>query len=284
MNIKNTIIAVTACLVAFCAKPDEYVYSENTHAIVKVDTVSTNVLIAVPWTFYTPDNSATTNLPINRLVKPECLDDGDLLLNVTQTNPQKYQAWMLVKENGIGAWMPTISVDKSNPEMKSVSWEVPNAVTSAELPIPRGIGLWVIRTNPKDNAGNWKPIFLYGQWAKSPAKVEVLGGIGMTNAVMIAQPDCSRSTSINEDMTWDFVGNKDTLSVPNGTDAWDLCLWDATEGKWYTSGTKDVEMKIGTKIRIMHQTYRVYDISVPPGRGFWYIRRDVDGNCVINWN
>lgn len=125
-------------MVAFCAKPDGYVYSENTHAIVKVDTVSTNVLIAVPWTFYTPDNSATTNLPINRLVKPECLDDGDLLLNVTQTNPQKYQAWMLVKENGIGAWMPTISVDKSNPEMKSVSWEVPNAVTSAELPIPRG--------------------------------------------------------------------------------------------------------------------------------------------------
>lgn len=70
---KNLIAAlvVLAVLGVRAAEGENYVYSSNAHAIVKVNTFSTNVLIAVPWTFYTPTGSSDTNLPINRLVKPE---------------------------------------------------------------------------------------------------------------------------------------------------------------------------------------------------------------------
>lgn len=208
-----------------------------------------------------------------------------MLLSVTQTNPQKYQSWMLAKEGGIGTWEPAISVEKANADMKSGLVQKEGQISfgaGAEDPVLRGIGLWLIRTKPKDAKGDWKPIYLYGQWTKAPAEVSVAGGVGVTNAVMVAYPACTKAVAINE-MNWDFVGAKDSLSVPNGTDAWDLCLWDATAGKWYTTYTEDIEKKVGTKVKIVHQTHKRYDISVPAGCGFWYVRRDVAGDCKISW-
>ena len=284
---KNLIAAlVVLAVLGVRAEGEGYVYSSNAHAIVKVNTFSTNVLIAVPWTFYTPTGSSDTNLPINRLVKPEGLDDGDMLLNVTQTNPQKYQSWMLVKQNGIGTWEPAISVEKSNADLKASLIAKEQQVTfgaGAEDPVPRGIGLWLVRTNPKDGAGNWKPVYLYGQWTKAPAEVSVAGGVSVTNAVMIAYPACTKAIRVNEDMKWDFVGAKDTLSIPNGGDAWNMARWNTSVGKWGTEKITRVEKTYGTRKVVVTTSGWDYDISVPAGCGFWYIRRDVAGDCKISW-
>ena len=286
--MKKSLIAALVVLVALGvrAEGESYVYSSNAHAIVKVNTFSTNVLIAVPWTFYTPTGSSDTNLPINRLVKPEGLDDGDMLLNVTQTNPQKYQSWMLIKKDGIGTWQPAVNVEKANADVKASLIERKGQVSfgaGAEDPVQRGIGLWLVRTNPKDVSGNWKPVYLYGQWTKAPAEVSVTGGAGATNAVMIAYPACTKAIRINEDMKWDFVGAKDTLSIPNGGDAWDMAVWDASVGKWGVEKITEEVMTFGKRKVVVQTSGWDYDISVPAGCGFWYIRRDVAGDCKISW-
>lgn len=286
---KNLIAAlVVLAVLGVRAEGESYVYSSNSHAIVKVNTFSTNVLIAVPWTFYTPTGSSDTNLPINRLVKPEGLDDGDMLLSVTQTNPQKYQSWMLVKDkDGIGTWESAISVEKSNADLKASLIDKEKQVSfgaGAEDPVLRGIGLWLVRTNPKDGAGNWKPVYLYGQWTVAPAEVSVAGGVGVTNAVMIAYPACTKPVRVNEDMTWDFVGANDTLSIPNGGDAWNMAVWNPSVGKWGMQKTERVVVKQVGSVKIYgNKTTWNYDISVPAGCGFWYIRRDVAGDCKISW-
>ena len=287
--MKKHQIAVLAVFAAFgvCAAEGDCVYSSNAHAIVKVETFSTNVLIAVPWTFYTPTGSSDTNLPINRLVKPEGLDDGDMLLNVTQNTPQKYQSWMLIKDkDGIGTWTSVISIENANADVKASLIQKEQQISfgaDAESPVSRGIGLWLVRKNPKDGSGNWKPVYLYGQWTKAPASVTVKGGAGVTNAVMIAYPACTKAVKINEDMTWDFVGSKDTLSIPNGGDAWNMAVWNPSEGKWGMEKVTEEVRTFGKRTVIVQTSSWDYDITVPAGCGFWYIRRDVAGDCTISW-
>lgn len=269
-GLKTFVLAVAAISLLPGEAAEGSVYSSNIHGIVKVESQSTNVLIAVPWTFYTPDGSPTTNLPIDHLVKPDTLDDGDMLLDVTSTHPQEYKAWMLIKdpETHVGKWEPAITVNNGATSLLAETQFVSKVEANVDSAIARGCGLWLVRTNPKDDQGNWKSFYLYGQWATNVASVTVGGQVGDDpNAIMIAHPFCTQALDVNNDVSWKDLGvyEKDTLSLPNGTDAWDLALWDGDEKKWYIS--KSVRVGRGTR------TSRVYDLTVPAGHGFWYIRR-----------
>lgn len=98
----------TGSLTAFAA-----VFSTKTHAVVRVEANATNVLIAVPWSAYTQDGSGGTALPVNHLVRPTNLEDGDMLLSVTAAND--YSAWMLLKDaSGVGHWEAATTVQSKN--------------------------------------------------------------------------------------------------------------------------------------------------------------------------
>ena len=245
-----------------------YVRSANIHAMVKVEAASTNVLIAVPWTGYTQDGSPSVNLPVNRLVRPLGLSEGDMLLNIVDS--RVYEAWMLMPENETeGArlvWTPATSVVDSNPSgAKSVGSIISEKEPAVDRPIPRGTGLWLLRTDPQTEDEEWKPFYLFGQWTKGGALVKIDGGTTGTNSVMVAHPGCTRDLAINTDIRWDGVSAEDTLSIPNGTDAASVALWDAAEGKWWKSKT----VRSGRRVI----SSRDYDITVPAGQGFWYTRR-----------
>lgn len=249
--------------------------SSNTHGIVKVETATTNVLIAVPWNFYTPTAETVTNLPVDHLVWPKNLDDGDMLMMVTPRALQSgsnYETWMLTRPavkggnagDAAGTWVPALTASAGG-----------DSQAEAADAVARGLGLWLIRQNPKDNAGNWKPFYLYGQYVTDAASVQVSGGSSAAaNPVMIANPYC-QELSVNADVTWSGVGADDTLSIPNGTDAWDLALWDASQQKWYVSKS----VRQGRKV----VTSKNYNLSVPAGHGFWYIRRTT-GAITITFN
>lgn len=244
----------------------KYVSSANFHASVKVDAATTNVLIAVPWTFYTPDGSSSSNLPVNRLVRPVNLCPGDMLLNVRDS--KVFESWMLVVadyDKEVLEWVAAKSIT-GNTRVPSDKVDLEDK-PSAEKPIPRGTGLWLVRTNPQTEGGEWLPFYLYGQWAKGGALVTVDGPAeGMEeNAVMIAHPGCMRELVINSDIRWQGVEAGDTLSIPNGTDAPDLAEWDVEKGQWWISKT----VRDGRRVISVQD----YDITVPAGQGFWYVRR-----------
>jgi len=241
-------------------------WSSNTHAHVRVTANSTNVLIAVPWTAYTKDGSESEPLPITKLVRAENLDDGDMLMSVKHGNT--YESWMLRKdEAGVGTWQAAVSVQESGAKSSAKGGKsyISSTPANAQLPVERGIGLWLLRQVPKDEKGSWKPFYLYGQYAKGSAKVSIEGVSSDAEAVMVANPVCTRALSLNGDITWSNVAAGDTLSIPNGSDAWDLCIWDANKGQWYVSKTE----RVGRGVK----TTRNYALTIPAGHGFWYIRR-----------
>ena len=261
-------VELVRCPVAKITFKQLYVRSANFHASVKVEANTTNVLVAVPWTFYTPDGSPSSNLPVNHLVRPANLNEGDMLLKVV--NSKVYESWMLVpgnEESSSLRWVAATTVSERAPvEAQVVSNRVSDVKPSEDKPIPRGSGLWLIRTEPKVDE-DWKPFYLYGQWTKGGALVKVEGpASGETaNTVMVAHPGCVRDLAINGDIRWEGVDASDTLSLPNGTDAWFLCSWDAAKGQWYTSKAE----RVGRATRYT----RDYDLTVPAGHGFWYVRR-----------
>lgn len=244
----------------------KYVSSANFHALMKVDTATTNVLIAIPWTFYTPDGSPSSNLPVNRLVRPVNLFPGDMLLNVRDS--KVYESWMLVVDDydkELLKWVAAESIT-GNTRVPSDKVDLEDK-PSAEKPIPRGTGLWLVRTNPQTESGEWLPFYLYGQWAKGGALVTVDGPAegAEDNAVMIAHPGCTRPLDINKDIRWLGVDDEDTLSFPTGTDAQDVAHWDVAKGQWW----KTKSVRDGRRVISVQD----YDITVPAGQGFWYVRR-----------
>ena len=261
-------VELVRCPVMKIAFRQLYVRSANFHASLKVEANTTNVLIAVPWTFYTPDGSPSSNLPVNRLVRPVNLSEGDMLLKVVDS--KVYESWMLMPGNEAGSslrWVAARTVSERAPvEAQAVSNRVSDVKPAEDKQIPRGSGLWLIRTEPKVDE-DWKPFYLYGQWTKGGALVKVEGpASGETaNTVMVAHPGCARDLAINGDIRWEGVDASDTLSLPNGTDAWFLCSWDAAKGQWYTSKAE----RVGRATRYT----RDYDLTVPAGHGFWYVRR-----------
>lgn len=266
MKFSSWLMALLGALMVWAA-PAAEVFSSNTHAMVKVETVTTNVLIAMPWVFYTPNGDASTNLPVDHLVWPKGLDDGDLLMQMVKAADgavtagqgavdYTYATWTLVKDvpadpDSAGHWETTKTVAYGGDTKSAV-----------DKPLPRGIGLWVVRKNPKDSDGNWKPIYLYGQYTMGAASVTVAGSASETNSVMVAHPLC-KQLDVNTDIDWEGVGEKDTLEIPNGTDVWGLCQWDGE--KWYTSKL--------TRVGRVVKSVPNYDITVPAGQGFWYVRR-----------
>lgn len=249
-------------------------YSTNTFAMVKVLSSETNTLIAIPWQGYTNELDQVVNLPADHLVKPENLTAGDLLLALPPAgSTNQYEAWTLttneVKGVLIGTWTPTAVAQRKQDGLVSV--EAP----AADEIVVRGYGLWLVRQKPVDAEGNAIPFYLEGQYVKGPKTVTIAGiqDGQLANPVMIAHPDCTRAAlEINKDIVWTGVEKGDTLSIPNGTDAWDYCTWDGE--KW---GVSRSELK-GKGIRY----YTDYELSVPTGRGFWYVRR-ASGDVTITF-
>lgn len=68
--------------------------SPNIFGFVRVESETTNTLIAVPWTWYSKEEKDAIDLPVKRLVKTTNLEVGDLLYSY-QTNGT-YRVWTLV--------------------------------------------------------------------------------------------------------------------------------------------------------------------------------------------
>ena len=279
--------ATVAGLLAAGALPAAPVVSSNIHGFVRIDPTTTNTLVSVPWTGYTPDGQETRDLPANRIVSPIGLTAGDLLMQ--PTNEIAYAAWSVaVDAHGGRSWQPVMSAGRAEDAFgrtRNAIWT--HAGTGS---VDRGRGVWVIRQNPLKPDGTPNPVYLYGQWTNNGRVVEVpgvvlgktlsFGGYDACTYTMLANPDCTQATVVN-DIPWDpqLVGEQDTIVIPNDRAGAQILFWEdpseaAPHGRWYYTKTE--------KKGFLIKTTKAYDASVPAGVGFWYVRRSADP-LYVTW-
>lgn len=256
--------AFLACALSLSAVASAAVRSSNTFAVFDVSSSSlAHTMIAVPVAGYAQDG-VVSDSRIDHLVSPAGLTAGDMLLAVT--NGVSYAAWSLQPaangENGAKEWQPISTVQRLDAD-KRTSVMADNDGTGT---IGRGHGLWLVRQDPGAK-GAPKGFSLCGIWTESATEVTIHGGtVANPYYTILARPSVSDSLVINE-LAWpsDKIGAKDTLVVPTDSSAGRVYQWDATKRKWYYGQTS---VKNG-----MISTERVYDLVVPAGTGFWYVRR-----------
>lgn len=251
-------------------------YSTNTFAMVKLSSLATNTLIAVPWVGYTEDALPSREEFIDHLVKPDNLTlweesgaEGDMLL-VVGTN-KHYKSWHLKELGGIRQWVQAKDILISTNYTKKYEKDI---TTNC---IARGYGLWLIRRDPSRG-----PFYLEGQYTTGPTSVVVCASVGATNSVMVAHPVCTRqeALNINGGVGWSGVNPGDTLSVPCANSKWDYCKWDAVKTKWYRTKSVTESKTIGNKTITVVKQENDYDITIPVGLGFWYNNRGPDNVTI----
>lgn len=276
MDMKK-LMAFVALVGGMLMASGENVYSSNMHTYARVDSVYTNTIVAVPWTFYTPDGSATTNLPVDRLVRPQNLTTGDMLMVLT--NNATYATWQLTEQSGVRAWTEVATVQRRNDaEARS------DVFTDAHqnMAMARGYGLWLYRQNPLDADGKVRPFYVMGQWVNAAPTVTLAGGSEDAPAfTMLANPTPGAVTSLNSlAWDWDKVGATDTVIIPTDRNQVIYCFRLNTRRGGLARQWCYAQMTTGASGG--QQTTYVTDITVPPNTGFWFVRRSA-GNLTLQW-
>ena len=252
------------------------VESTNAYGLLKVVSGYTNTIVSVPWTGYTENGAPTLDLRADRLVKPRNLDDGDELLLLGPDNTV-FASWELVRTNEtvggvstpVGHWAPRLTVHQ---RADGSSFVYRGAETND---VVRGFGLWLIRQHPVVN-GVTNAVYLQGQWTRGGATATIAGTDpksvnGYVEAVytMLANPDCTRGTTIN-DLPWKDVDAKDTLILNTDARATKYCTWRTDRKSGVTGWCATRQEKVSATVS---RTVYDYDLKVPAGVGFWYVRR-----------
>ena len=237
--------------------------SVNVFGIVRVESVMTNTIIAVPWTWYSAEEQKATHIPATKLVKTTNLSEGDRLMQyrLDDEDGEHYECWAVED----GEWTPMVTAT-SNAVYNAVSG--PDGAVSV-----RGYGLWLVRQRPVDENGDAIPFYLYGQSVTNQVVSTARGGeITVPTYTMLGNPYCE-PVRINDLAFRGEIGTEDRLIVPSGANASKYLQYKAGKGwRW-------VEVKI---INGAPKNTYDYDVVVPAGTGFWYVRRTA-GDLNIEW-
>ena len=246
--------------------------SVNTFGILKIESATTNTMIAIPWTWYSKEEQKAEDIPVRKLVKTTNLSEGDLLY--AWVSDGTYAAWMLSD----GDWTPcnTVKIDSLGMAV-SVTADAEDAPLAEQTRIPRGSGLWLVRRRPLDEQGRVIPFWIYGQSVTTDVVTTIpglsaSGDATIGTSVSLGSPYAA-PIRINDLVFEGVVGANDTILVPDGDTGTSKYLV-YTEKGWRWSTTKVV----GGRVRTAFD----YDVTVPAGLAFWYVRRS-SGKLRIHW-
>ena len=263
------------------------IFTSNIHGLLKINSPFANTIIPAPWKGYTRDGSPSLDIPVDRLVKPRNLTDGDMILQYS--NGGVYKAWTLEKpDGGEGKWTPMGAVAQT-----PVVGGSTNVVSSlyvkptGEETQKRGYGMWLVRQHPVDENNNVIPFYLYGQWMTGVETVTI-GGTNATDVAikyegaqydvvhdtMLADPDCTRTSVINNHQ-WTGFDNADTI-ILNTDLKQSLYCFRRERPKRSGGGWYDGWWIWGVN------GHTTEGISTPAGVGFWYERRAA-GDMTLRW-
>lgn len=245
--------------------------SSNIIGVLEVDSAITDTMTAVPWKALPSDPKNTQPITVGDYVQKGQLTDGD---SVYVMNDQgTFEKWTYSKGETSGAglasagassgaaagtWTRVVTVKSDAETGAAVLSTSPAADCRC---IERGGATWVERQK-RDT-----PYFLVGQYFSRDVDITIgAGTLEQETSTMITNPNL---TPLNvNDIDWG--GNPaadDKIQIPTDTARPLTLRWvlDRSDGKYKWGRTV-------TDPKTYKSTWR-YDYTIPPGIGFWYIRR-----------
>ena len=243
--------------------------SVNTFGILKIESATTNTMIAIPWTWYSKEEQKAEDIPVRKLVKTTNLTEGDVLYcSVTNGNGRTYAAWAVVE----GEWQScsTVYVDKQGLGSVQVvadddNDEVKSGDYASSTRIPRGNALWLIRQNPVDASGKALPFWVYGQSVTTEVTNEIRAPReGETVFSTTLGNPYARPVKLNSLVFEGEISTSDRIWYYTQTGVIKDIQYVPGKG-WQMATT----MMVNGRVRTVYS----YNVEIAAGMGFWYDRR-----------
>lgn len=243
--------------------------SVNTFGILKIESATTNTMIAIPWTWYSKEEHKAEDIPVRKLVKTTNLTEGDVLYcSVTNGNGRTYAAWAVVE----GEWQScsTVYVDKQGLGSVQVvadddNDEVKSGDYASSTRIPRGNALWLIRQNPVDASGKALPFWVYGQSVTTEVTNEIRAPReGETVFSTTLGNPYARPVKLNSLVFEGEISTSDRIWYYTQTGVIKDIQYVPGKG-WQMATT----MMVNGRVRTVYS----YNVEIAAGMGFWYDRR-----------
>lgn len=270
------------------ASDNSVAVSLNTFGILKINSATTNTMVAVPWTWYSKKEEDAGLVKAYKLVKTTNLTVGDMLY--AYVSDGHYAAWRATATatEGILSWEPVATVWRDGGQNGTVVIQCDDKEKGEVTVLPRAAGVWLCRQNPLDGEGNIRPFWIYAQSVDLPVTTTIApisdvqdGKSRAERSTMLGNP-YAQPVSINDLVFTGTVGANDTIIVPNGTAASKYLQYRDTGTPRRPTGTKKwiwVETKM-VEGRLTEEKHD--DVAVEPGLAFWYVRRG-EGELSISW-
>ena len=260
-------------------KDDSGATSVNTFGDLKVVTKTENTMVAVPWTWYSDQESNATSIPADKLVKTTNLEAGDCLYAYSGSGA--YLGWTVEDQKGKLVWVPIPTVAKVGENSQVI---VHDETGNKRTTLPRGVGVWLVRQNPTDKDGHAIPFWLYGQSVTTSASISITpkGANEDAHSTMLGNP-YPVAVKINDLQFTGNISDGDTIVVPNGTDSPMYLEYRDTGTKRNPTGEKKwVWVHVVKSSSGLPKNDYDWDVTIPPGLAFWYVRR-ATGDLSVTW-
>ena len=238
--------------------------STNMVGVLKVASTLTNTVTAVPWVALAGDPTVPTNMAAEASLHVANLSAGDQLLAYDAAQ-RVYYGWT---RTAAGSWEPQTTVTERD--------GVALAAKPENFRLARGSAFWVVRGTPRDGdtAQAAKPYFLYGQHLAGTYEQTLSGGSQENPASSLCANPTPNSVDLNALQFTGSVGNNDTIALN----------MDGATSTVFVRNKENTEWGRYKKSRVNGyiQSVFVKDGTIPPGRGFWYVRR-AEGNLKLTW-
>lgn len=261
-----TAVVVAAGLAHAAVTPIE---GDNTVGLVKltVPTSATHTIISVPFVKCLTSSAESGMLKdlicTNGLVDAGVAADADQLIVLTMEGANKvyYYYWL---QTGLG-WTP-VTTTVLMPDGSSVAKNPPPA---DEFAISRGLGFWLKRYS---NAAE-SSLYLKGQVTTAKQATVITNGLnlvgyGYTDALTLNDVAVSW-TGANGGTGNTTTSDKIIVVNPNGT---------FSEYFFFTRPIAWTAQKyVDANNKWINNDYSVANVTIPAGKGFWYLRRGTAG-------
>lgn len=233
----------------------------NTFGMVKVESATTNTMIAVPWTWHSIQFADAKAIPVDKLVRPTNLSNGDFIL-FSDTDGSSYLTWVL--ENGRWSATPTVRIGANM--IGSIHL---GSDSSGNSRISRGNSMWLCR---KDAS---KPFYLFGQFTDTKVYDIIYAPTNGATVCSTALGNPGMEETRLNDLEFDGTIDKTDRIWFYDQDGVIRDLTYVAGKGWRRARTMTVDGRVVTVYD--------YDTTIPAGIGFWYDRRGKE-NMTIRWS